>query len=1127
MMKNTKGKIITASSAVAMTVGSFSGVQPVFAQETEINPVALANEAKEDTVVKTEEEKLVEAIEAAQVQEQEAKIAFEEQTGIYQQSEQKVSLAQQTYDVATQTRLAKQNEANQAILAELQKQASELDAIKAELETSTDKKETLEANLEEAQATLSEKKDAYQEAQAAYDAAVADAQEHAKPEQITEAETAVTTTEAALATAQNDLETAKQAYTDAESAYQQALAQQAEAANDVTTKQAAYDTAVQNQTLAQTAYDEAVATYEALSDPNAKAQAEANVETARLAVENAQTIVTEANIALQNAIAQTTTYEDAVIQAQDTLNAVNATIQTKESELGLLELELQQCKDNLTVAKQDYATKQQAYEDAQAQLQQTLDALNTASEELTIAQNEANNAQIEYDSALTTVESLQNQIQVNTERLDQGSYGFFNSFFGGQDKAVLDILQKGIDEGYTNLGQADDATSLDNMIKSLGIMKRCNELREEHGLDPLLTSAMMMAIGQTQANASKAMENPTHSKLYNVGENLAYGYGDNNPFTGWHDREKVVYEYLQNHSLTMEDLDADPELKSQVAQELGLPSAAWVQTGHYENIINENYYGTGAAVCDQNDWIQGQVFTSSDTTFEGAGGWMSIEAFENNLNEYIASLDNTELEKQLAEAQEKANKLEAIKAEKDRIEAEIASRISSLQMDEHYYTELANTAYTDMSLAENSMNVAQGNVDVQQDAIDQKEAEIQLIKDTDQASAQKNLYEANENLNQHLSSIEALHQEYNKKNEDLIKAQKDYEDKVTFLENFDTEVQKAQDNVNTTFNALNQAKEETSQAKTAHETAITTKSLADAQVTETKTSFDATVVSYETAQTIVAEKEESVTSAKAHLQSLKDKLTLVNTTEKTKEEAAQAIEDAKDSITSIENQIQSISIQIEQLEDNAEGTVSFKNEVQAIKDAFDAMIRSWEDSPKTYASLGTVLATLQEKVDAVALAHDKEVDAMVALNDVKANHEKVRANYLAAKADYDAAKATLDKATQDLNEYLESQKPVETPSEDEEAPTDDNFETETPDNSGSDSNGTTDDNTLAETPNNSENNVDVSAGVSEDTSETSETVTSQETSESVDTAVGFGMSSLLSMLGISSLGIVTGLKRRK
>lgn len=67
MMKNTKGKIITASSAVAMTVGSFSGIQPVFAQETEINPVALANEAKEDTVVKTEEEKLVEAIEAAQV----------------------------------------------------------------------------------------------------------------------------------------------------------------------------------------------------------------------------------------------------------------------------------------------------------------------------------------------------------------------------------------------------------------------------------------------------------------------------------------------------------------------------------------------------------------------------------------------------------------------------------------------------------------------------------------------------------------------------------------------------------------------------------------------------------------------------------------------------------------------------------------------------------------------------------------------------------------------------------------------------------------------------------------------------------------------------------------------------
>lgn len=43
---------------------------------------------------------------------------------------------------------------------------------------------------------------------------------------------------------------------------------------------------------------------------------------------------------------------------------------------------------------------------------------------------------------------------------------------------------------------------------------------EEHKLAPLMTNSMM-GVMQAQANASKEMDNPTYSKLYNVGANLA------------------------------------------------------------------------------------------------------------------------------------------------------------------------------------------------------------------------------------------------------------------------------------------------------------------------------------------------------------------------------------------------------------------------------------------------------------------------------------------------------------------------------------------------------------------------------------------------------------------------------
>ena len=96
---------------------------------------------------------------------------------------------------------------------------------------------------------------------------------------------------------------------------------------------------------------------------------------------------------------------------------------------------------------------------------------------------------------------------------------------------------------YTNLGQVDDATSLENMQASIAYLKECNEIRKQEGLPELKVSAWLMAVAQVNANHAKY--NIEHAGVYVTGENLAWGYGDANtaasPYRGWYDEEKAEY----------------------------------------------------------------------------------------------------------------------------------------------------------------------------------------------------------------------------------------------------------------------------------------------------------------------------------------------------------------------------------------------------------------------------------------------------------------------------------------------------------------------------------------------------------------------------------------------------------
>gem|GEM_PF-1745310 len=196
----------------------------------------------------------------------------------------------------------------------------------------------------------------------------------------------------------------------------------------------------------------------------------------------------------------------------------------------------------------------------------------------------------ELEEALQAVEEAQAVI-------DRGSWGFFESV--GADEA-LTVLNGSYLTDYaamTEIGEAGDATSLENMRYAILMLAVGNELRaqDDNFTDnqyPLMVTDELMAISQVQTNFSAYTED--HSHVYSVGENLAWGYdytdltsasGSSGPYDGWYYEEKNYYD---------NNLDGN--------------------TGHYINLMN-SYTLTGGAINQYGDAgsTQGQVFKKGST----------------------------------------------------------------------------------------------------------------------------------------------------------------------------------------------------------------------------------------------------------------------------------------------------------------------------------------------------------------------------------------------------------------------------------------------------------------------------------------------------------------------------------
>ena len=172
---------------------------------------------------------------------------------------------------------------------------------------------------------------------------------------------------------------------------------------------------------------------------------------------------------------------------------------------------------------------------------------------------------------LKALEDSENNVTNTTSGYDaaeqqfkDGSFAFFEEMGATQ---ALSFLENSPNSKHTIRGDANDATSLDNMLYAIELLERCNALRAQNGLAPLKTSDTAMAISQELANAED-WAGTVRGGLA-AAQNILWSSSSGktlNPYYNWYNCEE----------------------KNAIANNGG-------QTGHYENIINPGYTESGAA----------------------------------------------------------------------------------------------------------------------------------------------------------------------------------------------------------------------------------------------------------------------------------------------------------------------------------------------------------------------------------------------------------------------------------------------------------------------------------------------------------------------------------------------------
>ena len=931
----------------------------------------------------------------------EKKIDFDSAKGASSVASKQVEIVQAAYDARDASVKQNYQTTYDAIMNELQPILNEIESLetqindsKKNLEEQTTLNEQATVNLEQAQKDLDAKKTELAELQ----------NKLAPLKDVADLTTALETAKSEQETANSVLATAQEKADAADTELTNAIAD-AEAKKAVAEETStAYNNAVADVTAKTSIVAEKQAIFDQFEDENDIENARAELETAQADLAVAQSNVT----ALQEAMTQAQTAYDAAVNVQ----------QTAQTNYELAVGELETAKTNLANAQESLNKAQTDYDANQKEIEAKNNEISALNAQIANAQSEVDKAQADYDKALNDYNSTSSPLEqakknladfeskyaTELSRLTAGSKGYFESL-GCYDilKEIFNVNNafpsRGELASYTHMGQAGDATSLENMQASIAYLKEYDMLRKQNGLSTPKVSMVAMAIAQVNANYAQAEGN--HSGVYGYSENLAWGYGEAgtgaSPFRGWYDYEKKQYE-AGNHKFS--------------------------EVGHYLNIVNPDDETTGFALQKVNG-----VYAQEFGYFEENDVVMSVDEFEASFNNYYDNLKSVDAQhKALKDAVNNAsgtttkddtalkNAEALLKSKKDVLTGlqnkltQVNNAKATLEANAIVTNNAVTEAKNAVQNAENTVNQKKADVTNAEQKLSEAKTNVEA-KETAKAEAEKKLADAKANVNSIQARIDTLNDNIANWDTNKAKARK--------------ELQAAQENLKTANNVKTEAKkafekanEDVAKAEAVRDEAQVKADQACEELEKATADFEAKSEATDKAQKAVDDYNtsvETVKNAQAEMKIIGNQI-----------DALKAVkESTNEKISSLKEQIKALN---ETLTEKKADALSFEQARTVLNDVMDqgskADLTSVENE-KIRAFLSQLGATVDER-DVVQKSLEK----------AKNNYVEKYNLYLDAKEAFLKAESEYNETLRQLNAFLFEQNKETIPAKKEEAKTD-------------------------------------------------------------------------------------------
>lgn len=618
-------------------------------------------------------------------------------------------------------------------------------------------------------------------------------------------------------------------------------------------------------------------------------------------------------------------FENTKAQQQEALNVAEGNYTNEKATL-------EQLKQEKSSKESDYNNKKQATQEAKT-------ALATAELEKTNQQNAVNDKTQEKTNLEQTIPSKEEELNQLKEKLNadklawenskveaqnqiaKGSKGFFETMNSELALKVLKNTQTGANgtlmTSHTQMGNAQDATSLDNMIKAIQYVKQGNVFRTAGDNNFTATNELrltdeLMAVAQLNANYSKTYSDG-HSRYLGpfpraAGENLAWG-GD--PYNGWYTAEKAFYDH-NGGSVTYGDNKT-------------YRYDNWLlnTTGHYEHIMDQKFAYTGYGFASGTS-TSAQVFwdITRDTSYTADEYLARLENYYNPLKEKATNGDST------------------LKSTYETTKQDVESKQQELeQLKNRLATVTTELSQENTQLSEKEQAVVLAQNDVQTKEQEESAAQVELTNATQAVSAQENMVTAKEEV--------------------VTNARQTLNTTQLQLDGILQAVSQKEAELNALNAQIDQAKEKLDQAEIAF-------GESDRQLTNLQDTVAQTLEVERLAQEALTQAIDDNNNKEQLLQNAQNNLTAATT----------AVENAQNDLTvattAVENAQQQLDVatrNVEQAQSEFNQIKVENSEISAQKDLVDSLrteqLKVQEDIQKATDNLSVLEAKIQDRVEAL------------------------------------------------------------------------------------------------------------------------------------------------------------------